>query len=372
MGGIEIVVAILRSALKRVGMGQMEHSLGLCHEALLTALQIGLSWIVWHRIPLSVHVAILCAHEFDILIRARRVLIIIIVEIPVYIDSDHVFLLRVDPPLASCRCTGIAIHEVVGVDVTTGIESVGGAIDALGVVGALGIEFRRPAEAIGQSLPQLPVGELIGGLRLSVGEDFSLCQLSSRVLPSVIVLQLEVGAACPPSSLEAHTGMLAHIVVAAIACCALSVAWVLLMFTGDDIDDTCHGVAAIQGRLRSLDNLYALYILRINKSEVVLSAHVAMYAFAIYQYEDVGVAETAQLHLRPHVSLGKGKRSSETTEDVLNAPATIALQHLARDDLCLHRHIAQQTLRARGSDDDLSECVTYLLCCRNATAQNSR
>ena len=81
---------------------------------------------------------------------------------------------------------------------------------------------------------------------------------------------------------------------------------------GDDVDDTRDGIASIERRRGPFDNLYLLDVVRVDESEIVLTAHVAVDALAVDKDKDIGVAQSVHLHLRPHVALveGEGGRQS--------------------------------------------------------------
>ena len=56
------------------------------------------------------------------------------------------------------------------------------------------------------------------------------------------------------------------------------------MLTGDNIDDSGYGIASIECRRGTLDNLDALNIVGVDKSEVVLSAYITMQALTVDEH----------------------------------------------------------------------------------------
>ena len=140
--------------------------------------------------------------------------------------------------------------------------------------------------------------------------------------------------------------MLTHVAIATHACGVFNQQTFFAVFLGDDVYYTCNGIRAIERTRRTLHDFDFLDILRVNQRQVILPAHVAMDALAVNQNQDVAVAQAVQLHLGAHVILIKGKRRSETTQDVLDALACIVAQHLAGNHLGLYGRILQQVLRA--------------------------
>ena len=111
--------------------------------------------------------------------------------------------------------------------------------------------------------------------------------------------------------------MLAQVVMCHVARAVVGINACLGVLLGDDVDDAGHRIAAVERTLGTLHNLYLLDVLRVNKAKVVLAAHVAMDALAVYEYQDVAVAQSVELHLRTHVTLVEGKGRRQTCENVL-------------------------------------------------------
>ena len=163
-------------------------------------------------------------------------------------------------------------------------------------------------------------------------------------MPTVVALQLEVGLAVHLANREGEGVVLTQVVVCSVACDVICINSLVGVFLGDDVDDTCHRITSIQRTLCSLDNLNALDVVWVDESEVILSTHVAMYALAINEDENVRITQTSQLHLTAHIALAESKGSCESAQYIFDAFATIAIEGASRDDLCLYGHILQQVL----------------------------
>ena len=236
-----------------------------------------------------------------------------------------------------------------------------GAVDILAVVHAVGIELKVFQWPIGQMFCYLPVAKLVYGLVLAVCQHHSLSIFLCRVLPSVVALQLEVCLAAELADVQGYRVVLPQVVVHSVARAVVGIYARFHVFLCDDIDDACHSIAAIQGTLRTFHYLDALYVLRVYQPQVVLASHVAMNALAVYEYQDIAVAQSVQLHLAAHVSLVEGKGGRQRTENLLDALAAETVQHLAVDDLCLYGHILQSVLGTRSRDHNLLQLQLLLL-----------
>ena len=176
----------------------------------------------------------------------------------------------------------------------------------------------------------------------------------ARVLPTVAVLELEIGVGTQFAEAQGDAVVLAEVAITAHACGVFQQDALLLVFPGDDVDDAGDGVAAVEGARRSFHNLYLLDVVRVDERQVVLPAYVAMYALAVDEDENVGVAKAVDLHLRPHVVLVEGKRRRQPSKYVLDASPCIVAKHFRGDDLGLDRGVLQQVLCA-------STCHHHLL-----------
>ena len=244
-------------------------------------------------------------------------------------------------PQSSKAQTLVAVFEVVGLHIHGGVLATG-AVDVLAIGASLGIKFQSFDGFVGQALRHLPVVVSVDGFVTRVGDEKLRLVLVFRrcVLPSVGMLQVEVGVALHLANRQAKTIVLAHIAIAAHTRGVLHHQSAVALLR-DDVDDSGYGIRAIERRRGPFHNLNLLDVVRVDESQVVLSAHVAMNALAIDEDEDVGVAQSVHLHLRPHVALVEGKRRRQTREDILQGTASIVLEHLSGDHFRLHGRIFQ-------------------------------
>ena len=347
--------------MEGVSLRQIENALQLGHEPLLVALQLPLSGQIGNGIPLAVKVAVLLSFQQHVLIRVGCIVVGIGMFVPIHVEREAVLPCFTEVPFASCGCRGIVVVQVIRIYIATGMIAVPWAIDILDVVRTVGIELKSRHWPIRQVFCNLPVAKLVHGLILAVGQHHALSKLLRCVLPSVVALQLEVRLAAELADVEGKRVVLAKVVVHAVSCAVVCIDTGFRMLLRDDIDDSRHCIAAIQGTLRTFHYLDALDVLGVYQSEVVLASHIAMYALAVYEYQDIAVAKAAQLHLAAHVTLVEGKGGRQRTEDFLYALTTKAVQHLAADDLRLHWHVLQRMLSAGSRDDNLLQLQLFLL-----------
>ena len=134
--------------------------------------------------------------------------------------------------------------------------------------------------------------------------------------------------------------MLTHIVMCAISGFVLY-HQSFVMLSRYDIYHSGNGVTAIESRRGSLYNLYSFDIVRVDKSEVVLSSHIAMYPFPVDENKDIRISQSVHLHLRTHVSLLEVKRRRQLRQDIFNRTSCEILQCLTADNLRLYGRIFQ-------------------------------
>ena len=128
-----------------------------------------------------------------------------------------------------------------------------------------------------------------------------------RVLPSVAMLQLEVGVALQFADGDAQAVVLTKVAIAATTGTVLN-EQALVVLLGDDVHHAGNGIRAVEGRCRSLHDFNLLDVVRIDERQVVLTAHVAVNALAVNQNKDIGIVQSVELHLRAHVVLAECKR----------------------------------------------------------------
>ena len=335
---LQVIVAPLQPTAQPIVVGQHEDALQVSHRATLVALQrfivteIG---IIGGEISLLVqsvtHRPLCC------------VVIIVRVTVEVYVECHLVGFVQL--PLASTSKTLVAILQVVELHVD-GVFAAR-TVNAFPVGTSVGIKLQSFQGLVRQPLRYLPVGVTVHGLVARVlNEKLSLAWvLGGRVLPAVGVLQLEVRVTPQLADGDAQTVMLAQIAVAATTGAVLN-EQPLVVLLGDDVHHASYGIRAVECRRGSLHYLNLLDVLWVYEAQVVLPAHVAVYAFAVNQHQDIGVAQSVQLHLRPHIVLAECERSRQPREDVLNRAARIVAEHFMRDNLRLYGRILQQVLRA--------------------------
>ena len=345
-GGSQPVVAHLEAGAEAILGWQIEDAFEVSHRAPLVALQVALVGEIGEIVG-EAPVGVVAVDE-------RRVGedVVVGVAVPIDVEGDDSTLRGL--PLAAHGCRCVAIGEVVGLDVDGGIFA-RRTVDALAVDAALGVERELGQGRVVDALCQLPVGVAVDGhvARIVDGELGLPRVFVGRVLPSVAVLQLEVGQRRELADGEAYAVVLAPVVVAAAARGVLEQEAVAVVLTGDDVDHAGNGIGTIEGRRCALDNLDALDARRVDEAEVVLPTVVAVQALAVDQYKHIGIAESVHLHLRAHVVLVEGEAGGEAGQDVLDRASAILLQFAARDDLGLHGHVLQPVLSASTGDDYL-------------------
>ena len=141
------------------------------------------------------------------------------------------------------------------------------------------------------------------------------------------------------ANLEGDRIVLTKVVVHAVSSGIVHIDTCFGVFLCNDVDDTRHRIAAIQGTLCAFHYLDALYVMRVNQSEIVLAANVAMNALAVNENQNIVIAQPVQLHLASHIAFVEGKGCRQRPQYLFYALAAKTVQHLAVNDFCLHRHI---------------------------------
>jgi len=180
-----------------------------------------------------------------------------------------------------------------------------GAVDALVIPHAVGKDFHALHGLPRQPLAQLVQVVLVHRLVLRVRNHPSAYLrrvLRCRVLPAVGAAVVYVRQALYASEGQSHGVVLSQVAVRAAARLVLRQP-ALRGLARDDVDDACDGIASVQCRGGSLHNFYAFDACRVDETEVVLAAVVAVDALAVDEDEDVRVAQAVHLHLRAHVVL---------------------------------------------------------------------
>ena len=111
------------------------------------------------------------------------------------------------------------------------------------------------------------------------------------------MLQLEISIAAHLPHIESETIMLTHITITADTRGILQKQSLLIVFLGNDIHHTGNSIAAIKGRRSTFHNFYFLNIVRVNQTQVILSAHISMNTLSVDENQNIVVAQTIHLHL---------------------------------------------------------------------------
>ena len=325
-GGFQPVVTEFGANTQLVLVGERQHALELCHGALLVALQLCLVGQIGEIGIIDGAGALLVVFHKG----GRREIVIVGMAVPVDVEGDDIGV-RQFPLAAHCRRCVVVLH-VVGLHVVVGVFAAR-TVDAFPIDTPVGIQFQGLGGFVGEPLCHLPVGVAVDGLVPGVvdGGLRTFHMFLARILPTVAVLELEIGVGTQFAEAQGDAVVLAEVAITAHACGVFQQDALLLVFPGDDVDDAGDGVAAVEGARRSFHNLYLLDVVRVDERQVVLPAYVAMYALAVDEDENVGVAKAVDLHLRPHVVFVEGKRRRQPSKYVLDASPCIVAKHFRGD-----------------------------------------
>ena len=119
-------------------------------------------------------------------------------------------------PFPSGIDRSVVIFQIVGLYVARGIFSAY-TVNAFPMSASLGIDFQALVECIGESFRYLPAGVAVDGFVSRIRyQEFRLVGILRRgVLPSVGMLQLEVGIRAPFAELQPDAVVLTDVAVAA-------------------------------------------------------------------------------------------------------------------------------------------------------------
>ena len=276
----------------------------MCHHSLLVALQLMLPRVVREvGSVLPVHITVGQRDGCEV--------VVVGMTVPIHIQSEEVGVIQF--PFATYSSRGIVVAEVVGLDVHTRVLAAG-TVDALAVEGTICIEFYVLIECVGEVFCHLPVGVSVYGLVARVGDHkFRLMRVFPRgVLPSVAMLQLEIGVAAQLAEIQSDAVVLAQFAIGTASCGVLEQETFRVVLLRDDVHHTCDGITSVECRGSSFHNLNLLDVVRVDESEVILPAIVTMDAFAVDENEDVVVAQTVHLHLTAHVTFVEGEGSRQS------------------------------------------------------------
>ena len=152
---LQQVVAPLGTGTQAVVPWQVEHALQVSHRAAHVALRLTVALEVGVVVG-EVALGVVAVGEGE-----RRVLVEIDMAVPVHVERHCAALAGL--PLSACREALVVVLHVVGLDVDAGVLALG-AVDALPVGRALGVELQLGAGVEGHAVVELVVGEAVDGL----------------------------------------------------------------------------------------------------------------------------------------------------------------------------------------------------------------
>ena len=166
-----------------------------------------------------------------------------------------------------------------------------GAVDAFPVDTAISIQFNGWCQLVGESLCYLPVGMPIHSLVARVGDVILRLRdgFLRGVLPTIGVLQLEVGITGQLAVIQGETVMLTDVTIGTNTRGVLKHHTVFAMLLGNDVDHTSDCITTIEGTRCPLHNFYLFNVVGINQRQVVLTAIITMQSPAVYQNQHIRV-----------------------------------------------------------------------------------
>ena len=215
--------------------------------------------------------------------------------IPVYIECQLVCLIQL-PDTTSSK-TLVTIFHVVGLHIYCCIFATG-TIDTLPIRTTLSIKLHILHRLERKALRNLPIGMAINRHVTRVFyQELCLARIfCSCILPTIGMLQMEVGIAFQFADSDTQAIMLAKIAIATTSC-GILYQKTLVVLLRNDIHHASNRIRAIERTRSTFHDFYLLNVLGIDKSQVVLSTYIAMNTLAINQYQDIVVAQAIQLHL---------------------------------------------------------------------------
>ena len=212
VGSLQPVITPLYARAQTVLGWQGKHSLQMRHCPLLVALQLMLSWIIGEvRRMLTVHIAISQCDGCEI--------IVIGMTIPIHIQRDNIpysLLLALCPyiPLATHRGRCVIIAQVIRLHVHTRMLATR-SVDTFAIDTPFCIQFHVLGGGIGEPFRHLPVGVAVHGFVARIGDEMlRLVRVFSRcVLPSVAMLQLEIGVTLQFAEVQGNAVVLTQFAV---------------------------------------------------------------------------------------------------------------------------------------------------------------
>ena len=173
----------------------------------------------------------------------------------------------------------------------------------------------------------------------------------------VVVRTVEVGREhiVPMLSVQSEGRSVALLVVLGVACVHIERQGLLTVFR-DDVDHSARGIASIQGRGRTLHDLYALHVVHAQSGEVHVVHGLASQPLAVHEEEHSLAAEAREVEVRLLVhgirELHAGKF---LLQEVLHVGGVEPGNLLGADHACLYGRVLQKFRRARARHHHLAE-----------------
>ena len=236
----EIVVTPLKTGTQTVVHGKREDAFRVCHDTALVTLQL----LVVREVGIircEVSLRVITVGEGD-----GREIIIVGVTIPIHVECHLISF--INTPLTTSSYALVAVLHVIGLHIDSSIFATW-TIDTFPVGASLSIELKILHRLVGQTFAHLPVGVAINSHIFGIFyQAFRLTGILDRgVLPTIGVLQLEVGVALQLADRDAQTVMLTQVAITATSGAVFN-EQSLVVFLCDDVDYTRNGIGAIKGR----------------------------------------------------------------------------------------------------------------------------
>ena len=116
------------------------------------------------------------------------------------------------------------------------------------------------------------------------------------VLPTIRVLQLEVGIAGELAVVQRESVMLTDVTIRTNSRGILKHQTLFAMLFRDNVNHTCDGIRTVECRGCTLHNFNLLNIVGIDEGKIILSTIVTMQTTSVYQNQYIRVAESVHLH----------------------------------------------------------------------------
>ena len=88
------------------------------------------------------------------------------------------------------------------------------------------------------------------------------------------------------------------------------------VFAPDDVDDAGDGIRSVERRRSPFDDFDALDIGRVDRSQIVLTARIAVQTLAVDQNQNIAVSQPVHRQTGPHIALRNIERRAQRSENV--------------------------------------------------------